>query len=314
MEEQPFFRPPKFLEENDRLLDHFYALVGSTGPLSSAWLLALNQVAAAHPGLAPHLPIGSPDPTTQRGVEFLGSSLNVLRITPVDYLLERLQVDAPDLVRVCGRFLLYNLENCMLRDIRQRSYWIPGSYAPALSEKRNSCLWLWKNKGSKEERITKVALYAISTSTTLESNKSLRQNLGFPPERPFQWRGEYLTADNPIRIGPHSAGKTNVDIPDDASGTHRLQFKQYTDAFRPRKQPGRPRKPRDAPRTPRRTGRLDEARARQAASLHQQGAHWTAIALVLWRNTPVPTEKKAREALRQRVKRLIQRGLLHAVS
>jgi hypothetical protein len=53
-----------------------------------------------------------------------------------------------------------------------RSYWIPGSYAPALSEKCNSFLRLWKNKGFKEERMTKVELYAIGKSTTLESNKS----------------------------------------------------------------------------------------------------------------------------------------------
>jgi len=30
-----------------------------------------------------------------------------------------------------------------------------------------------KKKGFKEERVTKVGLYAIGTSTTLESNKSL---------------------------------------------------------------------------------------------------------------------------------------------
>ena len=56
---------------------------------------------------------------------------------------------------------------------RNRSYWIPGSYAPALSEKRNSFLRLLKNKGFKKESMTKVGLYAISKSTTLESNKSL---------------------------------------------------------------------------------------------------------------------------------------------
>jgi hypothetical protein len=46
-------------------------------------------------------------------------------------------------------------------------------YAPALSEKYNSFLRLLKNKGFKEERMTKVGLYAIGKSTTLESNKSL---------------------------------------------------------------------------------------------------------------------------------------------
>ena len=63
-----------------------------------------------------------------------------------------------------------------------RSYWIPGSYAPALSEKRNSFLRLLKNKGFQEERRTKIGLYAISSSTTLESNKSLQRTV-FPLER-----------------------------------------------------------------------------------------------------------------------------------
>jgi len=56
--------------------------------------------------------------------------------------------------------------------LRSRSYWIPGSYAPALSEKCNSLLRLLKNKGFKEESMTKVGVYALDTSTTLESNKS----------------------------------------------------------------------------------------------------------------------------------------------
>jgi hypothetical protein len=41
-----------------------------------------------------------------------------------------------------------------------------------LSKKRNSFLRPLKNKGFKEERMTKVRGYAIDTSTTLESNKS----------------------------------------------------------------------------------------------------------------------------------------------
>ena len=57
---------------------------------------------------------------------------------------------------------------------QDRSYWIPGSYAPTLSENRNSFLRLLKNKGFKEESMTKAGLYAIGSSTTLESNKSLR--------------------------------------------------------------------------------------------------------------------------------------------
>ena len=51
-----------------------------------------------------------------------------------------------------------------------------GSYTPALSEKRNSFLRLLKKKGCKEERMTKVGLYAIGSSTTLESNKSPAEN------------------------------------------------------------------------------------------------------------------------------------------
>src|SRR5262249_24616137 len=34
----------------------------------------------------------------------------------------------------------------------ERSYWIPGFYTPALSEKHNSFLRLLKNKGFREER------------------------------------------------------------------------------------------------------------------------------------------------------------------
>src|SRR5262245_45241468 len=57
--------------------------------------------------------------------------------------------------------------------IPRRSYWIPRSDAPVLSKKRNSFLRLLKNKGFKEESMTQVGLYAIGTSATLESNKSL---------------------------------------------------------------------------------------------------------------------------------------------
>jgi hypothetical protein len=46
-----------------------------------------------------------------------------------------------------------------------------------LSENRNSFLKLLKNKGFKEEGMTKVGLYAIGKSTTLESNKSHPQML-----------------------------------------------------------------------------------------------------------------------------------------
>lgn len=54
----------------------------------------------------------------------------------------------------------------------RRSYWIPGSYVPALSEKCNTFLRLLKHKGFKEESMTKVGVYVIGTSTTLESHKS----------------------------------------------------------------------------------------------------------------------------------------------
>jgi hypothetical protein len=49
-----------------------------------------------------------------------------------------------------------------------------------LSEKRTSFLRLLNNKGFKEESMTKVELYAIGTSTTLESNKSLPHICGAP--------------------------------------------------------------------------------------------------------------------------------------
>ena len=65
---------------------------------------------------------------------------------------------------------------CKARHNYRRSYWIPGAYAPALSEKRNSLLRLLKNKSFKEERMPKVEWYALGNSTTLESNKSLPTN------------------------------------------------------------------------------------------------------------------------------------------
>jgi hypothetical protein len=54
----------------------------------------------------------------------------------------------------------------------ERSDWMPGSYAPASSEKRNSFLRPLKNKGFQGGRKTKVGLDAIGKSTTLASNKS----------------------------------------------------------------------------------------------------------------------------------------------
>ena len=66
---------------------------------------------------------------------------------------------------------------CLVNSIR--SYWIPGSYAPALSEKRHTFLRLLKNKGFKEESRTKTSLYALGIATPLESNKS-------PPRNPME--------------------------------------------------------------------------------------------------------------------------------
>ena len=45
--------------------------------------------------------------------------------------------------------------------IRQRSYWIPGSYAPTLFEKHNLFLRQLKNKGFKKECMTKLGLDVI---------------------------------------------------------------------------------------------------------------------------------------------------------
>ena len=68
--------------------------------------------------------------------------------------------------------MLHELAALERKRFRIASNWIPGSYAPALSEKGNSFLRLLKNKGFREESMTKVGVDAIGTSTTLESNKS----------------------------------------------------------------------------------------------------------------------------------------------
>jgi hypothetical protein len=70
------------------------------------------------------------------------------------------------------------------RRISRRSYWIPGSYAATLSENHDSFLRLLKDNDFKEERMTKVRLYAISTSTTLEANKSHPQYSTMPSPVP----------------------------------------------------------------------------------------------------------------------------------
>ena len=51
-----------------------------------------------------------------------------------------------------------------------------------MSEKCNAFLRSLKNNGSKEERVTRMRLDNLSTSTPLESNKSLEPNAsGFVP-------------------------------------------------------------------------------------------------------------------------------------
>src|SRR5262245_12819774 len=60
----------------------------------------------------------------------------------------------------------------LMMDKTRRSYWIPGSYAPTLSEECHSFLRPLTKKGFKEERVITIGLYAIGKSTTLESNKS----------------------------------------------------------------------------------------------------------------------------------------------
>jgi hypothetical protein len=256
MDEQAFPRPLKFLDDqNDPLIAHFWSLVRTRGdPLYSTWLLAMNQVAAAHEDTAHLLPIGSEHPEEQRGVEFLGSSLNVLRVKPMDYLMDCLRKHAPDLTRVCGKFLQENLE----------------------------CVMLW----------------------------DLRKRLGIL-QPPYRWRGEYLTADNPIQVGTHSAGHTTMSIPDEVSVEHLLELHTYIHAFHPAKRRGRPPKPPGAPRT--RRPRQADPLATQAAALKEQGLHWTAIAQALWPDEPLPTEYKARERVRKRVERLVFKGRLDAL-
>jgi len=48
----------------------------------------------------------------------------------------------------------------------RRSYGIPGTSAPALSEKHNSFLRLLKKKGFQEESMTKVGWYACEWQWT----------------------------------------------------------------------------------------------------------------------------------------------------
>jgi hypothetical protein len=57
-------------------------------------------------------------------------------------------------------------------DFSARSYWLLGSEVLTLSEKGNAFLSPLKNKGFKEESLTRMRVASLNTSTTLESNKS----------------------------------------------------------------------------------------------------------------------------------------------
>jgi hypothetical protein len=159
--------------------------------------------------------------------------------------------------------------------------------------------------------LTRVCGKFLQWNLTAILLRLLRRRIGIQPSADFRWRGEYLTPDNPIRLGPSQAEGTTVLIPKGASGKHHLQLQQYLNAFSPPKRRGRHPKPPGAPRT--RQPRHADPLARQAAALKQQGLHWRAIAQALWPDQPPPTEYKARERLRKRVERLAHRGLLDAL-
>src|SRR2546428_2660181 len=90
--------------------------------------------------------------------------------------------------------------NCL--SMRVRSYWIPGSYAPTLSEKHNSFLRPLKKKGFKDKRVTTIGLYDIGKSTTLESNKSHPHcRRGNPPCADRRRDCRYLRALAALREG-----------------------------------------------------------------------------------------------------------------
>src|SRR4030095_6062537 len=74
-----------------------------------------------------------------------------------------------------SRVLSQRRDFCYSQAYFGRSYWISGSYAPALSEKHNAFSRPLKKKCFKEESMTKFEVDAIGMSTTLESNKSLRR-------------------------------------------------------------------------------------------------------------------------------------------
>jgi hypothetical protein len=254
MDEHLFPRPLPFLDENDPLIEHFWSLVENNDEINCLWLLAMNQVAAAYAGFVSLLPIGSPDPVRQKGVVFLHKRLQALRISPMDHLLERLQVHAPDLVRMSGRFLPYNVESRMLRFLRLR--------------------------------------------------------LGFPPEPPIRWRGEYLTRDNPIRVGPYIDGRNIVSMPGDVDLKYFFQWKAYVNAFRPVKRPGRRPIPPGAtqPYTPR---ALDPQGIDVAYQMWRTGQKKIDIVRALWPDADL-RDKRVYSKLLKRVDARIMRGRQHA--
>jgi hypothetical protein len=132
---------------------------------------------------------------------------------------------------------------------------------------------------------------------------------GRPPSMPFQWQGEYITVDNPIRVVEHTSKEIIFALPLDVTPKDRakylLQLDAYLNAFRPVNPPGRPPKPPDAPRTTRRTTSDDEAR--RAWDLHQHSEDRVAIAQALFSYSPTWPEQERRRVF-AKVDRRIARG------
>src|SRR5215831_13100531 len=77
--------------------------------------------------------------------------------------------------------------------MRKRCYWVPGAYAPLLSEKRNSFLKLLKNKAFKEERRTKNEVTPPANSRPW--NPTRASTIGAPADvAPAQSRYPSLTS------------------------------------------------------------------------------------------------------------------------
>src|SRR5262245_29567055 len=98
-----------------------------------------------------------------------------------------------------------------------------------LSEKHNSFFRLLKNKGFREERMTKIGLYAIGKSKTLESNKSLARSTIFKPNAILVSNVRSSGIPNSLRfwvkVGPnHSAGKNSSPSTIDHSLTVALAY------------------------------------------------------------------------------------------